>query len=304
MEKIKSTYIIQKILSYTDNIIKFKLFTYSKKYQKLLNIGLIDYQKKYFDKIRMNSFNNYYKYLCDPKSGYNFSSNDSHNKNEKNELLKKDLLKYNINIDDFKNYVKNYFVKYKDIFIKELNQEYKNKKQMYYREYVEDIDKHCRDDMCDYHYKEIRGFQEFSEGIKIVIDINTPLFDIFYESKLFGELFIIPIDFYFIKKYKLKEDYIKAFNKLNDINSNYSSIFIQFSDNKDINNLKDFNIKFNKIKNLNIKIYKPENNFDYNLFFRELFSLKDIETNIVDLYITNNYRKSYSHVPPQKHPIS
>ena len=289
MEKIKSIYIIQTILSYTNDIIKFKLFTYSKKYQKLLNIGLIDYQKKFFDKIRMNSFNNYFKYLCAPKYEYDYWPPDdiSYNKNEKNELLKKDLLKYNINIDDFKNYVKNYFVKYKEIFIKELNQEYKNQKQMYYRECVEDIYNEFND-IRDYHYQDIRGFQEFSEGIKLEIDINSPLFDIFYESKLFGELFIIPIDFYFINNYELKEDYINTFNKLNDINSNYSSIFIQFTDNKDINRLKDFNIKFNKIKNLNIKIYEPENNFDYNLFFRKLFSLKDIENNIIDLYITNN----------------
>jgi len=49
---------------------------------------------------------------------------------------------------------------------------------------------------------ELRGFQEFSEGIKLEIDINSPLFDIFYKSKLFGELFIIPIHFQFIKEFK------------------------------------------------------------------------------------------------------
>ena len=118
MKNIKSIHIIQTILSYAndkDDILKNKLFSYSKKYQKIFNIGLLEYQVKFFDKIRMNSFNSYYKYLCDPKSKYNFNKEsgtdnidyDSYNKDGKTELLKKDLLKYNINIDDFKNYVKN-----------------------------------------------------------------------------------------------------------------------------------------------------------------------------------------------------
>ena len=151
---------------------------------------------------------------------------------------------------------------------------------MHNGEYLEDLH-------YIFNYEEIRGFQEFSEGIKLEIDINSPLFDIFYKSKLFGELFIIPIDFNFINNYKLKEDYINIFNKLNDINSNYSSIILEFNDDKDISHLTDFNIKFNKIKNLNIKIFNPKKNFDYNSFYRELFSLKDIENNIIDLYIKN-----------------
>ena len=279
MNNIKSTYIIQTIFSYTDEILKFKLFSYSKKYQKQLNIGFFDYQTKFFDKIKMNSFNNYFKYLCDPESKYNFRPDySSYNKDGKAELLKKDLLKYKINIDDFKNYAKNYFVRYKEKFIKELNEEYlikKNEKEK--REYISEF----RDE------EEIRGFQEFSEGVKLEIDINSTLFDIFYNSKLFGQLFIIPIDFLFIEKYKLKEDYITVFNKLNNINSNYSSIYLKFNDDKDINYLKDFNIKFNKIKNLKIRItkYEPKKNIDYNLFYKELLSLKNIENNITDLYI-------------------
>jgi len=282
MKNIKSKHIIQTIFSYTDDLLKFKLFSYSKKYQKQLNIDLFDYQMKFFDKIQMNSFNSYFKYLCDPKSKYNYNkingtnyiNYNSYNKKGKTELLKKDLLKYNININDFKNYAKNYIIKYKENFIKELNEEYliqKNEKGKI----------GCKD------YEEIRGFQKFREGIKLEIDINSPLFDIFYKLKLFGELFIIPIDFHFIERYKLKEDYINVFNKLNDINSNYLSIFLKCNDNKDMRYLRDFNINFNKIKNLNIEIV-PNENFYYNLFYRELFSLKDIENNIIDLYINNN----------------
>jgi len=294
MKNIKSKHIIQTIFSYTDDILKYKIFSYSKKYQKQLNLGLIDYQMKFFDKIKMNSFNNYFKYLCDPESKYNFDKErsffsaydidyDSYNKDGKTELLKKNLLKYNVNFDDFKNYVKNYFLKYKEKFIKELNEEYLIKKN--------EKDKIAYMNAYGVN-EEIKGFQTFSEGIKLEIDINSPLFDIFYKTKLFEELFIIPINFQFIKDYRLKEDYINIFNKLNDINSNYLSIFLKCNDDKDISYLKDFNINFNKIKNLNIKIFNTKNNFDDNLFYRELFSLKDIENNIIDLYINNNdYRK-------------
>ena len=198
MKSIKSAHIIQTIFSYTDDILKFKLFSYSKKYQKQLNIDLFDYQVKFFDKVKMNSFNNYFKYLYVP--GYEYSS---YNKDSITELLKNDLLKYNINIDDFKNYVKNYFVKYKEKFIKELHEEYLIKKN--------EIDKgeYTYDGFRD--NEEIIGFKEFSDGIKLEIDINSPLFDIFYKSKLFGELFVIPIDFQFIERHKLKEDYITVF---------------------------------------------------------------------------------------------
>jgi len=51
----------------------------------------------------MNSFNNIFKFLYDPKSEYNYNKKsgfnyidyDSYNKNGKTELLTKDLLKYN-----------------------------------------------------------------------------------------------------------------------------------------------------------------------------------------------------------------
>ena len=115
MKNIKSAHIIETIFSYTDDILKYKLFSYSKKYQKKLNIDLLDYQVKFF---KINSFNNVFKYLYAPEPEYKFNIkkgslgiNDidynSYIKIGKTALLKKDLLKYNINIDDFKNYVKN-----------------------------------------------------------------------------------------------------------------------------------------------------------------------------------------------------
>ena len=63
------------------------------------------------------------------------------------------------------------------------------------------------------------------------------------------------------------------------------SLILIFKDDKDINYLKNFNIKLNNIKILKIKENYVDDNFDYNIFFKELFSLKDIENNIIDLDI-------------------
>jgi hypothetical protein len=55
IERIKSIYILQSILSYiADENIKYKLFKYSKSYQKKLNIGLVNYKEKYLEKIGFN----------------------------------------------------------------------------------------------------------------------------------------------------------------------------------------------------------------------------------------------------------
>ena len=119
---------------------------------------------------------------------------------------------------------------------------------------------------------ELKGLKKFNEGIKLEIDINSPLFEIFSKSKFFGELFVIPIYSHFIEEYKIEKDYINAFNILNDINSNYLSIFFQFSEAQDIKYLKDFNIAFNKIKNLKIRqqYYNTiDKEINYNLFFKD-----------------------------------
>ena len=307
MKKIHSKYIIDNIFSYTDKLFKFKIFLYSKINQKKCNIRLYDYQKIYFDKIKINSLSNYFKYLCfEPNSENNFKHLDTNdgkktqlkylnlsdsdpdssssnypiifNKNGKTELLEENLLKYHVDINGFKNYVKNDIEAFKELFIKQINEEYLIRiKKKYEEEYDRGT---CIDDF--YKKEELMGFKKLNEGIKIEIDISSPFFDILCKSKFFGQLFIIPIYSKFIKDFKLKEEYINAFEKLNEINSNYS-IFFKFNKSKDIRYLKDFNIDFTKIKNLKIQQQYEEQNLGK--LFRELFGLKNIKNNIIDLDI-------------------
>ena len=176
-------------------------------------------------------------------------------------------MKFNINVDDFKNYALKYFKKNKEELVNKINE-------------MKNIEGNFTD-------KDFENFIHFKEGIKLIIDINSPFFDdIIYNTDIFNELFVLPIDTKLIEEYKIKNEYISTFNKLNDLNLNYSSLLFIFKDSKDSNYLKDFNIQFNQIKNFKIYQNAAIPNFDYNFFFKDLFSLKNIEINIIDLQIT------------------
>ena len=103
IEKIKSNYNIQNILSYIDdkNILT-KLFFHSKKLQGKYNINIFDYQEEFF-----NNRIKWEDYLC-------FTSNTLESEFKKDHLkkqLNKKLSDYNCNIEDkiIKKIVTNYF---------------------------------------------------------------------------------------------------------------------------------------------------------------------------------------------------
>ena len=65
IKKIISKYIIQKIFEYIeDDTIKFKLFTYSKDFQKKLDINQLNYLGKYLSKKNFNIFK-YFSFVHD-----------------------------------------------------------------------------------------------------------------------------------------------------------------------------------------------------------------------------------------------
>ena len=76
LNKIKSSILIKHIFNYIkDNNIKFKLFFYSKSFQKKFNIKLNDYKEKYFDKIDFNIS----KYLEEEKNKNNYLNEEYDN---------------------------------------------------------------------------------------------------------------------------------------------------------------------------------------------------------------------------------
>ena len=62
------------------------------------------------------------------------------------------------------------------------------------------------------------------------INIDSPLLEILSKTKNFGKIFTIYISQKIIDKFKLKGEYIKLFDELNNLNINYSSIFYNLKD--------------------------------------------------------------------------
>ena len=85
------------------------------------------------------------------------------------------------------------------------------------------------------------------------INIESPLFKILSFTKNFEKIFTIHISQKIIDKFKLKDEYMKFFDKLNKWNISYTSIFYNLTDINKIEYLKDI-INFNNIKKLTFEI--------------------------------------------------
>ena len=183
----------------------------------------------------------------------------------------------------------------KDFLTKEYNQFLKDKK----------VDKKTIENIIYdiFDNKEIRDINEedvdkIKDNEKF-INIESPLFKILSETKNFGNKFTIYISQNILEKYKLKDEYIKFFDKLNNSNIKYSSIFYNLKDINKINYLKEINIKFNQIKRLSLIIennyldkYENKNNIiqkKLKNFFEILFSFNEIENNLIYLDIKFKY---------------
>ena len=93
---------------------------------------------------------------------------------------------------------------------------------------------------------------------KKYINIDSPLFEIISKIKDFGKLYTIYISQKNIDEYKLKDEYIKMFKKLNDSKIINSSIFYIYNDNRKLEYLGKLNINYNNIKKLKL-LYKGDN---------------------------------------------
>ena len=126
----------------------------------------------------------------------------------------------------------------------------------------------------------------------ILIDIFSPFFEFLSTKEYFEKFFIITINL--IEKYQLDNDYINAFNKLNQSKSKYSSLEFIINKNIEIEKWKSYEINFEQIRNLTIleveessdssneKILKFINNIiDYKIFQNNLTNL--------EIYFNKNY---------------
>ena len=216
---IKGTSKLEKISS---NYILFNIFDYIQdtffKFKLFVHSKL--YQKK------CNITNDDYKDIY-------FSTLNLINKNFDNYLIF-NTFKYTNNFN--KNILKENFQK--DYISKEYI-------ILYYKKYLKDNLEKAND----------FEFTQYKHFLK-PISIYSPFFNILSYTDIFEELFTIEIPIKNIQKFNLKNDYINAFNILNELNTEYSSISLKISNNDDINVFFDFNIDFTKIKSLIIKCEK------------------------------------------------
>ena len=231
LNKIKSQYICKMIFDITYDNLKYKLFSYSKHFQEMLGIKLIDYKEKYWIKkgIKLE------EYLT-------LKTQKNYNPNRINKKLLYDTLtsfikKNNIDLDSLKEYLIEF---------------YKNQKNL-------------------------------KKG-KLFLDIFSPFFEELSKSECF-DLFIIPLEMDLIDKNQLNSDYIAAFENLNKKELNNICLKINFRNEKDINLLKDININFEKIQELDIINVGNEKNINYDNIFKQLILAPNFGKNLKKLYL-------------------
>ena len=252
-EKIKSKYNQKKIFSYikNENFI-YKLFLYSKAFQKKLELEQIDFKERYIIQSKIS----YDNYLC----CYSLFNVEPKKFDKKiiEKKLQEELTKFKLDKNIFQECILNHFKK----LVKKDNETEKDK-----RDKKEKIEKNIKNE------KRIN---------KQIISIYSPFFDYISKTEYFEEL-TISISVKLIERYNLKNDYISAFDKLNKLNLKYPCISFLYTNSNDINYLKDFNIRFGKIKKFTAyhDYYLYIENYDY--FFKTLFSFNSIEKNLISL---------------------
>ena len=117
---------------------------------------------------------------------------------------------------------------------------------------------------------------------KLLIDIFSPFFEELSKRECF-DLFIIPIEIDLIEKNQLNSDYKTAFENLNKNKFNNICIKINFRNEKDINVLKDININFEKIQDLDMINIGNEKNINYDNIFKQLFLAPNFGKNLKKL---------------------
>ena len=157
----------------------------------------------------------------------------------------------------------------KELLIKKFNEDL-----LKYKINVNDINKYVMNYFQNIYVKDNIDYYKY-------IDVYSPFFDIISKSKIFEKHFIIPISIELIKNYELKNDYIRAFKRLNELKIKYSALMLIYKNGKDINYLNEFNINFSEIKKLDILQNIDGNNNDF--LCKTLFSFKNISKNLTNL---------------------
>ena len=212
------------------------------------------------------SKNDYYKVYFNNKGLYldNYLQIPSTENN-----LENDLIKYKIEYNDIQNYV-----------VMKINE---------YEKFLKDIQN--KGELIEYRIHEKN------------IDIHSQFFWTLFEKDNFQLVFSILIPINKLKCNEIKNDYANTFKIMNQSEFKYSSLKI-ICEGNEIDNINNLNINFNMIKRLSIcselpNIYDQYAPLDYSIFnynychlFEKLFSINNIQNNLVylclEIYIGRN----------------
>ena len=248
IKRISSKYIIRLIPEYIkDENFMLKLFAYSKYFQKKLGLELSDYINKHIERFE--------KLGLKAENFLKFQNYfiKDYDKNILSTKLSNELNKFGIDIKNYQNYSNNYFTIYEN--------NYKKNNLKF-------------------------NLIEFNENSEKLINIHSPLFDPISKTNSFNLFFTIEIPLSTIKEFNLLNDYKSIFQKMNELNINYSSLSLFFLDINNINYLNELSIDFNKIKRLNIcPNYFSKDNQE---IYKSLFSIKNLRENLIYLNLGNN----------------
>ena len=143
---------------------------------------------------------------------------------------------------------------------------------------------------CFNKYKKIISTCNFKKELDIFdicqyIDIYSPFFYILLKDEILSQIFTIKIKSSQVEQYNLLDEYKTLFNNLNNSNSRYSSLELDFRKTDDILYLNKFNINFAHIKKISV-IQEGDNSMnDYNFLINTLFSSANIKNNLVYLHL-------------------
>ena len=265
LRKIKSEYILRNLFEFIDDeTYPLKLFVYSKLFQKKMEIDLFAYQKKYFNSKAEGNFIDYLFYHDDEQ-------NEKYPKDFDKDLLckqlKEDSIKYNFDINNFKNYIYNtlcriYARDYKNINSSDDIPYFINAEEQYY-----------------------------------LINIYSPIFEAISKSGMLEYCYLISINTKNIIKNNLINDYISVFDNLNKSNIKYGAIKFKYYEESDLNLLERLNIKFNQIKKLCIFDGSSDSTkLNFTNFYKNLFSF-DIKNSLIYLKIWHSFQSFLSLEP-------
>ena len=305
LKQIKSNFILKVIIDFIKEDKKLQLFSFSKYFQEIIGIKLLDYQQQYFKKkgVKLDDLKEFFSPIQ--------IKNNNFNKN-----ILKDNLKLYLNRNSIKyDMLKSYLIEYNKYHIKNLNIENAPKKPIdIFSPFFDDLLKNkCLElYIIPIEIELIEKFQLYNDYKEAFAKINK-----------FKSNFSIKINYknenviYFIKDFKMNFELLKGLEMLNignEKNINYDNLFKNlFSINNFGKNIFNLNLKvpdvwskindsknfekinsFQNLKFLELNGFNFQNNFILNLndiIFLNLRNCKNIilsqNNKLKTLFISN-----------------